>query len=256
MIGELAWPEYARQVQEQRRPILIPLGALEQHGPHLSMNPDVLIPTAIAKAVAGEVGALVAPPLAYGYKSQQRSGGGNHLIGTTSLDGATLSSTVKDILKEFARHGVRNFCMINGHFENSIFVTEGIDLALRELRWEGQTDVKVILLSYWDFVGPETLDTIYPDGFPGWAVEHGGVLETSIMLHLHPDLVDMSRAPSHPPASMPAYDHFPPHPAWTCASGCLSSPEDATAAKGALLFDVCVREISKSLSAVDGFHAE
>lgn len=181
-IGELAWPEYSRRVKEDAQIILIPIGALEQHGPHMSMNPDVLLPTAISEAVAHRIAAMVAPAIAYGYKSQQKSGGGNHLCGTTSLDGHTLSLTVKDVLKEFARHGARKLCLVNGHFENSMFAVEGVDLALRELRWEGINDFQVVMLSYWDFVTEETIARIYPEGFPGWAVEHGGVLETSVPL--------------------------------------------------------------------------
>ena len=56
VIGELAWPEYVRRVTEQAQPILIPIGALEQHGPHMSMNPDVLLPTAISVAVGQKIG--------------------------------------------------------------------------------------------------------------------------------------------------------------------------------------------------------
>jgi creatinine amidohydrolase len=247
VIGELAAPDYARRIAEGW-PVLIPLGALEQHGPHMSMNPDVLLPTAIGIAVAQNVDALVAPAIAYGYKSQQKSGGGNHLCGTTSLDGHTLSSTVKDILKEFARHGARKVCLINGHFENSMFAVEGIDLALRELRWEGIDDVQVVMLSYWDFVTEDTIARIYPEGFPGWAVEHGGVLETSLMLHLHPHLVDLSKVPTHAAATFPPYDVFPTIPEWTPASGCLSSAAAATAEKGKLLFDVCVEGMSQALT--------
>lgn len=247
MIGELSWVQYAEKIQGEKSTILIPIGALEQHGPHMSMNPDVLLPTAIAASVAENTGALVAPGIAYGYKSQQKSGGGNHMIGTTSLDGLTLTSTLKDILKEFARHGARKICLINGHFENSMFIVEGVDLALRELRWEGVTDFKVVVLSYWDYVNEETISRIYPDGFPGWAVEHGGVLETSLMLHLHPNLVDMDCVCDHAPATFPPYDVFPVKPEWTPPSGCLSSAKNASAEKGRLLFDVCVDGISHTL---------
>ena len=247
MIGELAWPEYDRLVKDGETLVLLPIGALEQHGHHMSMNPDVLLPTAMSQSVARNIGALVAPAIAYGYKSQQKSGGGNHMPGTTSLDGGTVTNTIKDILKEFARHGVRKVAMINGHFENSMFIVEGVDLALRELRWEGITNFSVVVLSYWDFVTEETICTIYPDGFPGWAVEHGGVLETSLMLHLHPNLVDMSKVVEHPPATFPPYDFFPLKPEWTPSSGCLSSAKPASAGKGKLLFDVCVEGISREL---------
>ncbi len=246
-IAEMAWPEYDAKVKDGKTMVLLPIGALEQHGHHMSMNPDVLLPSAISEHVAQQIDALVAPAIAYGYKSQQKSGGGNHMPGTTSLDGITLTNTIKDILKEFARHGVRNVVMVNGHFENSMFITEGVDLAIRELKWEGIRDFSVVVLSYWDYVTEETIREIYPYGFPGWAVEHGGVLETSLMLHLHPNLVDMSKVVDQEPATFPPYDFFPVKPEWTPCSGCLSSAKPASAQKGKLLFEVCVKGIAEQL---------
>ncbi len=246
-IAEMAWPDYDAKVQDGQTMVLLPSGAREQHGHHMSMNPDVLLPSAIAEHVAEQIDALVAPAIAYGYKSQQKSGGGNHMPGTTSLDGITLTNTIKDILKEFARHGVRNVVMVNGHFENSMFITEGVDLAIRELKWEGIRDFSVVILSYWDYVTEETIREIYPYGFPGWAVEHGGVLETSLMLHLHPNLVDMSKVVDQEPATFPPYDFFPVKPEWTPCSGCLSSAKPASAQKGKLLFEVCVKGIAEQL---------
>ena len=74
-IGELDWRTYAGRVGDGRTPVLLPVGALEQHGHHMSMNVDVLLPTAVCQRVAERIGALVAPTLQYGYKSQQKSGG-------------------------------------------------------------------------------------------------------------------------------------------------------------------------------------
>jgi len=247
-VANLPWTRYNELVSAGQTCLLIPVGALEQHGPHMAMNADVLIPTAICERIAHKIGALVAPAIAYGYKSQQKSGGGNHLPGTTSLDGNTLSLTVRDILREFARHGVRKIVLVNGHYENSMFLVEGVDLALRELKWGGIGDFYVVLLSYWDFVSEEAIRSVYPDGFPGWAVEHGGVLETSLMLELYPDLVDMKCAVDHPPATFPPYDFFPIKPEWTPPSGTLSSPKRASAEKGRLLLEVCVSGISKAMT--------
>jgi creatinine amidohydrolase len=167
--------------------------------------------------------------------------------GTISLEGSTLVHSLRDVLKEFARHGSRQFAIVNGHFENSWFITEAVDLALRELRWDGITDVKVVVLSYWDFVTEQTIARLYPDGFPGWAVEHGGVLETSLMLALHPHLVALERAVDHPPATFPPYDVYPVKPEWTPASGTLSSPKHASEEKGQILLDVCTAGIVKAL---------
>jgi creatinine amidohydrolase len=195
---------------------------------------------------------LVAPAFTYGYKSHQKSGGGNHLPGTTSLDGATLVQALKNVICEFVRHGARSFVLFNGHYENSWFIVEGVDLALKELRWENVTDVKIVVLSYWDFVTPETISRLYPDGFSGWAVEHGGVLETSLMLALYPDLVDIPRAVDHPPASFPPYDVYPVRPEWTPPSGTLSSPKTASREKGEILLDVCTAGIVQALHAEFG----
>lgn len=245
--AELPWPDYHARVRDGGTPILIPIGSMEQHGHHMPMHVDVLLPLEFARRVAGRIGALVAPPFTYGYKSQQKSGGGNHLPGTTSLDGATLVAALRDVIREFARHGVRQICLINGHFENAWFITEGIDLALRELRWDRIEDMKIVVLSYWDFVDEPTIARLYPDGFPGWAVEHGGVMETSLMLALHPELVELERAVDHPPATFPPYDVFPVKPEWTPVSGTLSSPRAASREKGEIMLAVCVEGIVRAL---------
>ena len=237
-VGEHNWRAYRDKIADGRLPLFLPLGALEQHGPHMSMNVDVLLPTRMSARVAAEVGGLVAPPVAYGYKSQVKSGGGNHFPGTTSLDGATLSCVVRDLVREYARHGARKIVAMNGHFENSMFLAEGIDLALRDLRRDGVRGMRVMALSYWDFIGDDAVARIYPDNFPGWNLEHGGVLETSMMLHWHPELVDMSLVEDHPPARFPPYDIYPSNPEWTPRSGVLSSPKNASREKGEIIVSV------------------
>ena len=245
--AELPWPDYLARVSKAQSPILNPLGSMEQHGHHMPLHVDVLLPTEFARRVALEIGGLVAPPFCYGYKSQQKCGGGNHMPGTISLEGSTLVSALKDVIKEFARHGSRQFAIVNGHYENSWFITEAVDLALRELRWDGITDMKIVVLSYWDFVTEQTIAKLYPDGFPGWAVEHGGVLETSLMLALHPHLVALERAVDHAPATFPPYDVYPVKPEWTPASGTLSSPKHASEQKGQILLQVCTDGIVGAL---------
>src|ERR1700710_2602169 len=98
--------------------IFIPLGATEQHGPHLPLNVDVILPTAVCERVARNTGGLVAPTLAYGYKSMPRSGGGQSFPGTPSLDGHPFSLMIRDIIRDMGSHGARRFVLINGHYEN------------------------------------------------------------------------------------------------------------------------------------------
>ncbi|MEZ5774615.1 MAG: creatininase [Hyphomicrobiaceae bacterium] len=239
LTGELTWPEFEARMAGGDTPVIIPLGSHEQHGLHMPLSTDVVLPTEFARRVARRIGALVAPTFVYGYKSQQKSGGGQHIPGTLSLDGATYVAQVKEVIKELARNGARRFVMVNGHYENSWFMVEGIDLALRELRWDHIRDVKVVAASYWDFITPTTIAELYPNGFPGIELEHGGVMETSLMLALRPDLVHMDRVVDHPPAKFPPYDVYPVKGEWTPRTGCLSSPKEASREKGETLLRVC-----------------
>src|ERR1700716_492208 len=106
-MNRLTWVEYQGRVREERAPVFLPVGALEQHGPHLPLGTDAMLAAAVAEGVAGETSGLVAPALAYGYKSQPKCGGGQHFPGTTSLDAATLIGQVRDTIREFVRHGVQ-----------------------------------------------------------------------------------------------------------------------------------------------------
>jgi creatinine amidohydrolase len=248
MISEMTWPDYGQSVRDGKTPVLLPVGALEQHGPHLPLNTDSVIPLAVCERVARRVGALVAPPLEYGYKSQPKSGGGNHFPGTTSLDGETLIAITSDVIREFARHGVRRLAIVVGHTENLMFTTEGCDIALRHLRAHGIQDMKLLHLGYWEFSSELTLKKVFPDGFPSWNLEHAAVMETSVMLYLHPELVHFDAVPTHPPANFPPYDVFPVEPVRIPSSGALSSGKSASAEKGKLMLDEYVESISAALT--------
>ncbi|MGU7782161.1 creatininase family protein [Burkholderia sp. PU8-34] len=95
-MAEMTWAEYQRRLATEPLVVLLLLGALEQHGHHVPMGTDHLLPGAICNAVAERTPALVAPPVAYGYRSQPRMGGGNHFPGTTSLGGGTLRAELME----------------------------------------------------------------------------------------------------------------------------------------------------------------
>ncbi|MGP9784520.1 creatininase [Arthrobacter sp. MYb229] len=245
-IEELDAQTYAEHLARPGSTIVIPAGATEQHGPHMPLGVDALLSRTIAGAVAEKTGALVAPALCYGYKSQPRSGGGNHRVGTVSLGGCTLSQMVEDVVGSFIAQGFDNVVVLNGHFENYQFIYEGLDNAVARTR-NGGSAARAMLLSYWDFVDEETLSKVFPDGFLGWDIEHGGILETSLMLLLHPELVSMDRVVDHPPAKLTPYDIFPEDPSRTPDSGCLSSAKGATAERGRLLFETVTRQVADAL---------
>lgn len=214
--------------------MLIPVGAVEQHGPHMPLAVDALLATKMAELLADGIDGVVGVTVTAGYKSQQRSGGGNHLVGSLGFDAATVIDICRTAVREYHRHGVRKIVFVNGHFENCQFIFEGVDLALRDLHTHQELP-QVMMLSYWDFVTDDVIEQIYPDGFPGWDVEHGGVLETSLMLKYFPDLVDMSKVWDLPAATLPRFDLLPVDASLTPASGCLSSAKAASAEKGQIL---------------------
>ncbi|WP_439815088.1 creatininase [Zavarzinia sp. CC-PAN008] len=235
-IGELSWPEFEAKVGAGA-PVFLPLGTTEQHGPHLPLATDVILPSAVAAAVAKEVGGLVAPALVYGYKSMPRCGGGEHFPGTTSVEAHTFTLTVRDVILNLGLHGVRKLVIVNGHFENSWPAIEGLDLARRELRHEGIKDFEAIRLDYWDFITKETIATLFPDGYPGSDLEHASLMETSLMLAVRPDLVDMSKVPSDGPAKFPTYDRWPLRPGLVPPSGVLNDARGAKPEFGKLLLN-------------------
>jgi creatinine amidohydrolase len=246
-MNELSWVDYQQRVERDAPTILLPVGALEQHGPHLPLGTDALLSTAVAADAARRVGGLVAPALSYGYKSQPKCGGGNHFCGTTSVDAATLIGSVRDAVREFARHGVKRLVLVNGHYENQWSLIEGIDLGLRDLG--PGAALEVVRLEYWDFLSEKTLAAVFPDGFPGFALEHAAVIETSLMLHYHPSLVRVDLIPADPPADFPPYDVYPSRKNWVPLSGVLSSARGSDAAKGRLIAEEVTRRMAEAIEA-------
>ena len=245
-IDRLSWVEF-RDRAAAGAIVIVPVGALEQHGHHLPLGVDAILSAAIAERVARRVDGLVAPALAYGYKSQPRTGGGDGFPGTTGLDATTLIHLLRDVLRQFARHGATRLAVVDGHYENELFLTEGIDLALRDLRAEGIDDARVVKLRYFEEVPEATIAAIWPDGYPGLALEHAALMETSMMLAIAPETVRLAVAPADPPASFPPYDTFPADPTVVPPAGALSPPHAATAEIGAHLIDVFVDLVAGAL---------
>jgi creatinine amidohydrolase len=102
-------------------------------------------------------------------------------------------------------------------------------------------------LEYWDFFTSGTLAKVFPDGFPGYALEHAAVIETSMMLHYHPDLVRLDSIPEHGPAEFPPYDMYPTRTEWVPPSGVLSSARGATREKGGAMAEELTAVISQAI---------
>jgi creatinine amidohydrolase len=237
MLAEhMTWVEYQEAV---KKIVILPLGAFEQHGPHLPLNVDVVIPSRLAECAAEQLEGMVLPAINYGYKSQPTSGGGPLFPGTTSLDGETLIHLILDILRDTYRHGGRKFLLLNGHYENMAFATEAVDLFLREAK-----DARLVILAWWDIVSEKLVKEIWAEaGFPGWDTEHASIAETSLMLYFTPEHVRVDKIVDDQSERTPPYAIFPPPADIVPKSGVLYKATYASQAKGEML----AKEITESI---------
>src|SRR6266536_1515735 len=129
LLETMTYPEVGECI-EANVPLLLPVGAVEQHGPHLPLGTDGLIPYELAKLVAGGGRAIVAPPMFYGAYSRPRTGGGRHFPGSVGLPGRSREAVVSGLVADWMRQGFRRVAVLNGHFENSWTLLEAVEQAI------------------------------------------------------------------------------------------------------------------------------
>lgn len=189
-LDELRAPDIERMITE-RSIFVQPLGAIEQHGPHLPFNTDLVIAERIATSAVERVGdeldAWLLPSLAY-TKSNEHAWS----PGTIWLSADTLLRVLDDIGRCIAKTSARRLVFMNGHGGNSALV----GVANRELRLHHG------LMTFLAHAGvpPDQGGTSAADEH-GMGI-HGGHDETSIMLHLAPELVDMDAATRNIPEAL------------------------------------------------------
>ncbi len=170
--------------------LILPVGAVEQHGPHLPLTVDTEIPVRIASMLVEKLNVIVAPAVPYGARSLPQSGGGPSFPGTINIRGSVLTEYLKDVINGYIATGFRSIVILNGHYENESFIFEALELCRQEGKLEG---TKIIAIGWWSLVSNATLQKLFGDRFPGWHAEHASACETSLMLHLRSDLVGPTR---------------------------------------------------------------
>ncbi|KUL36302.1 amidohydrolase [Streptomyces sp. NRRL F-4489] len=213
------------------RTVVWPVGSIEQHGPHLPLSVDTLLADAFARHIARELDALTLPAQPIAARSLPQSGGGLAFPGTVHVRGRSLLAFLEDTLESLCALPWRRLLIVNGHYENEPFLFEALDEVGRRPVAAGK---EFIALSWWSLVDPDWLAARVPL-FPGWHAEHAGLTETSLMLHLHPDLVADAR-PDHPDPPRPGIHLHPADVRRTTNQGVLSNTSGATAALGRDLF--------------------
>ncbi|PSJ26808.1 amidohydrolase [Streptosporangium nondiastaticum] len=227
---ELTSPQVRESVSACRT-LVWPIGATEQHGPHLPLSVDSILAEEFARQIAADLGGLTLPVQPVAARSLPQSGGGLSFPGTLYVRGDTLVRFLRDAFASLLTLPFLRLVVVNGHYENEPFVFEALD----QLRQDGAADGKEIFaFSWWSVVQESWLTAEFPS-FPGWHAEHAGLTETSLMLYLRPDLVRDDRpGHDHPPRNG-VYLH-PIDTERTTNHGILSPTSGSSAALGEKLF--------------------
>ena len=233
-IHEMSWVEFDRR-RKTTDTVIIPTGAVEIYGPHLPMGTDSIVAEAIATKLAELTGALIAPAITMGDSSMLMD-----FPGTLTLRKSTYEAAMDDLCSGLIGYGFKNLMFINGHSGNVDMINY---LARRYQRDHG---VKCGQIDWWRFAAANGNDIFELKGY--MAHGHASECGTSVMLHLRPDLVDMSKATRVEPGS-DAYTVFTdvirylPFSAKT-ANGTIGDATIGTAEKGKALLDKCVERIA------------
>jgi len=216
--------------------LVLPVGAVEQHGPHLPLTVDTEIPVRIASMLVERLKVIVAPAISYGARSLPHSGGGPGFPGTINIRGSVLTDYLKDVIAGYVATGFCSIVILNGHYENESFIFEAVELCRQEGKLEG---AEIIAVGWWSLVSDAMLEKLFGDRFLGWHAEHASACETSLMLHLRNDLVGPARVDNATPPK-PGIYVFPTDPSKISNRGVLGSSSPSTAEIGhALCEEIC-----------------
>ena len=232
---KLTWPEINDAV-ELGKVCIVPCGAVEQHGPHLPLDVDLVCPVGIARGAGQTIPdkVLVLPVVAYGYTGHVMD-----FPGTINNDFEHFIHHVLDITRSLAYHGFKKIMLLNGHGSNI------------------ETDAECVATAWWQLltVDKEFLPRWRQSKFPG-GCSHACELETSLYLFLEGEHVRQDRIRSgtiafnEEDSPFMWVDLFASGPAtvvsWTSSyseTGVLGDAELATAEKGRVAYEEAVKQL-------------
>ncbi|MDY6779567.1 MAG: creatininase family protein [Halobacteria archaeon] len=210
---------------------LLPTGSTEQHGPHAPLCTDSLIASEVAGETASRTDAVSLPPVTVGVSEEHRG-----FDGTLHVSPDTFRSYVSDILTSLSCHGCERAVLVNGHGGN----IDALDEVCAETTRSG--DMFATTWTWWNAVDD-----------PDFDMGHAGPLETSLVLHLEPELVDDDSVEGGA-ESWGEYVECSPVSYDTddfTQNGVVGDPTRASAEKGEELFEDAVSSLSRLVEWVD-----
>jgi creatinine amidohydrolase len=238
---KVLWQEMLRHelldAIERRAVVIVPVGSVEQHGPHCPQDVDISIPYHLAIHAADLIDdfpVIVAPPLMYGFTHYNMGE-----VGTITLGLELFINVLCDISRSIWRNGFKRIVMLNGHGGNQApNWVASVKLA--------EEDVWALAITYWNMAPDELL--AWSEADEG-SIGHGGEWETSLQLHLRGNLVDMGLAVHDPwrlkfSKEVQRYAQFPERRR-EMEHGVMGDPFKASAEKGERLFNVLVERLER-----------
>jgi creatinine amidohydrolase len=227
-LDELSWIDAAAHLARDPR-LIIPVGALEQHGPHLPLGSNVLIARRVAVDLSTRFGVLRAPTMYYGVNVPSERA----YAGTAALRQKTLHRAINELLAGWEAHGVDEFIILTAHRHEP---------HLDALATLLTSSARVRVVSVWDVEVGDLLKTQ-----PGPL--HACEAETSVMLYLYPELVRMDRARDFE-LSPDQFDRYirgqlPAPPAG--GAGVVGNPTHATAELGEAIYSRLLAAIRRAV---------
>ena len=246
---ELSGPEIAERIGPSTT-LLLPIGAVEQHGPHLPLAVDHVIAhesaTAVVETCGEELDIWQLPTLSVS-KSNEHAWS----AGTLWYSAETMMSILRDLGRGIASTGAERLVLLNGHGGNTTL----LNTALRELRLEHGLKTFLVHPSLPPaYGGSSTADEL------GMGI-HGGLNETSVFMHLRPDLVDLSRAERKVPEALADNEYVKFGGSvmfgWLSndfdADGYIGDPTGATAELGKELFEANIGHLAAQMAEIVTF---
>ena len=211
----------AREAFDAGAVVILPTGAIEQHGPHLPVVVDTVAVTHLARAAAQraakDVPVVVTPTMQFGVSHHHMD-----FAGTMSLPSTVYIDVLRALVRGLHEHGARKVILLNGHGGNQS--PNGV--VLQSLVHDERLDLSLGSLSYW------SVPITRKDGTRG-AISpgHAGHFETSLMLALRPDLVQLEKRRA-PLRTLHAMEHAQEHGAFARAGGTTDDASEADPAEG------------------------
>lgn len=231
-IRESSQADFAKAIKKNQLAIL-PVGSLEQHGPHLPVSTDSIISEYLARQTASRLGAFLFPTINYGVSFEHAP------MFNISVTHSVLSALVCDVCSSIAANGMTKIVIINGHHGNM----GALQYVAQDLQGRVPAGTCINTIHYWHLL---------KEGF-----DHAGEVETSLILAIAPQLVRMDKAEANAKKlakSKTAYSSLTNAPgSFTeiTGNGVWGNPKNATAEKGKQLINEIVKDLSKTILELD-----